>query len=150
MKFAAGLAAFLLCSAFVAAQNPQVEWVRGTDFSRFHTYTWAYAAYPIQDPDANLAMARAVNDELEAKGLQFIPPDTKKFDVFVTYQAKINPDPNDGSRKLISLIVRIFSSANDSVIWRAGGTIALGNDKEQNRKNVRALLAEMFRQYPPS
>ncbi len=152
MKLTVSFAVLLLCllvPVVIAAQTTDVDWARGTDFSRIHTYTWATAAYPIQDPDASLGMARAVQDELAAKGVQFVDPQ-QKFDVFVTYNAKINQDPQDTSRKLITLKVRIFDSRNNTVIWVAGGYIALVNDKLQNRRNVRALLAAMFQKYPPS
>jgi uncharacterized protein DUF4136 len=152
MKPVIGFAVVLLClflPIVVAAQTTEVDWVHGTDFSRFRTYTWATAYYPIQDPDASLGMARAVQEELEAKGLQYVAPQ-QKFDVFVTYNAIINPDPQDSSRKLITLKVRIFDSRNNTMIWRAGGYVALVNDKVQARRNVRALLAAMFQKYPPS
>ena len=152
MKLVMSFTFLLLCllvPVVVVAQTTEVDWVHGTDFSRFHTFTWATGAYPIQDPDASLGMARAVQNELEAKGVQFVDPQ-QKFDVFVTYNAKINPDPQDMSRKLITLKVRIFDSRNNTVIWTAGGYVALVNDKVQNRRNVRALLAAMFQKYPPS
>jgi hypothetical protein len=144
-------AVLLMCLAIptvVAAQNPQVDWIRGTDFSRVHTFTWAKAAYAIQDPDANLGMALAVQDELGAKGVQYVDSQ-QKFDVFVTYMAKINQDPQNMSQNILTLNVRIFHSGNNSVIWSAGGYIALGADKIQNRRKARALLAEMFQKYPP-
>jgi hypothetical protein len=131
------------------AQDPEVEWVSGTDFTQFHTFTWAKPPYPIQDPDASLGMARAVQDELQLKGIRFIPPE-EKFDIFVTYNAKVDPDLQDSSRKLLTLRVRIFDSKNNNVIWRAGGSFVLGNDKQQNRSSARDLLAAMFRKYPPS
>jgi len=152
MKSTITIVVLLLCLAIpvvVAAENPKVDWVRGTDFSRFHTFTWAKAVYAIQDPDANLGMARAVQEELEAKSVQFITSD-QKFDVFVTYNAKINQDSQDLSKSQISINVRIFDSKDDSVVWSAGGYVALGNDKTQNRSNVRGLLAEMFKKYPPT
>jgi hypothetical protein len=139
---------FLAIATVVAAQNPQVDWIRGTDFSRVHTFTWAKAAYAIQDPDSNLGMARAVQDELGAKGVQYVDPQ-QKFDLFVTYVAKINQQPQNMSQNMLTLNVRIFDSRNDTVIWSAGGYIMLGADKAQNRRNARALLAEMFQKYPP-
>lgn len=152
MKLVISLAILLLCllvSIPAHAQAAEVDWTPGTDFSRFHTYTWATAAYPIQDPDASLGMALAVDEELAAKGVRFVSPQ-QKFDVFVTYNAQINPDVQDSSRKGITIKVRIFDSSNNTVIWRAGGYVELGNDRLQNRRNVRAMLAAMFQQYPPS
>lgn len=151
MKLAATLAVllFLLVPAAVTAQTVQVDWVHGTDFSRFRTFTWATGAYPIQDPDASLGMALAVQQELEAKGVQCVGPQ-EKFDVFVTYNVKINPDPQDSSKTIVTVKISIFDSRNDTSIWRAGGYFTATSDKMQNRRNVRALLAEMFQQYPPS
>jgi hypothetical protein len=138
----------LLLPAALAAQTSDVDWVRGTDFSGFHTFTWATGAYPIQDPDANLSMANAVLDQLQSKGVQYVEPQ-QKFDLFVTYNAKLSPDPQDSSRRLITLAVRIFDSRNNNVIWRAGGSVALGSDNDANRSKVRDLLATMFEKYPP-
>ncbi len=139
---------FIASSVAVAAQNPQVDWVRGTDFKSFHTFTWATAFYPIQDPDANLGLARAVQDKLESKGVQFVSSQDK-FDVFVTYNAKINQDPANLSQNLLTLNVRIFDAKNNSVVWSAGGYIALRSDKTQNRSKARELLDQMFEKYPP-
>ncbi len=151
MKLVIRLAVLLLCllvAAIVTAQTAEVDWVRGTDFSRFRTFTWAKAPYPIQDPDASLGMARAVQEELEAKGMQYVGPQ-QKFDAFVSYNAKINPDPQDMSRKTVTLKLLIFDARNNNVIWRAGGYVALVDDKLQNRRNVRDLLANMLQKYPP-
>jgi hypothetical protein len=144
-----GLMLLCLLPQVLAAQNPAVDWVHGTDFSRIHTFTWATGPYPIQDADARLGMARAVQSELESKGVQWVDPQ-QKFDIFVTYNALIETDVNDSSRKIISLRLRIFDSSNNNVIWRAGGSVAMVNDVEQNRSNLRALLDSMFEQYPPS
>lgn len=152
MKLAIRLAIVLLCllaPVAVAAQTAEVDWVHGTDFSRFHSFTWATGAYPIQDPDANLGMAAAVQDELGSKGVQYVGPQDK-FDLFVTYNAVINPDAQGTARKIITIKVRIFDARNNTRIWIAGGYVALVDDLQENRRNVRALLAEMFRQYPPS
>ncbi len=146
--------AVLLLSVFAlagvaTAQTAQVDWVHGTDFSRFHTFTWAKAGYPIQDPAPNLAMAGAVQEELEAKGVQYVGPEQRQFDLFVTYNAVVNPDPQEPSRQVLTLKLRIFDSRNNNIIWRAGGYFTLTGDWQQDRSNARALLAEMFRQYPP-
>lgn len=152
MKLAIRLAVLVLCllvAAVAAAQTAEVDWVHGTDFSRFHTFTWATGAYPIQDPQPSLGMALAVQEELGAKGVQYVGPQ-EKFDLFVTYNAVVNPDPQDSSRQIITVKVRIFDARNNTRIWLAGGYVALVSDRAENRRNVRALLAEMFRQYPPS
>lgn len=152
MKFVK-LAVLLLCSlasVVIAAQNqnPQIDWIRGTDFTKYHTFTWAKAYYAIQDPYANLALASAVQDELGAKGLSFVPQDGK-FDVFVTYTARINQDPANMSQNILTMNVRIFDSKNNSVVWSAGGFTPIGKDNGENRRKARALLDQMFQKYPP-
>ncbi len=152
MKLATRLAVLLLCllvSTLVTAQSVDVDWVRGTDFSRFHTFTWATGAYPIQDADASLGMALAVQNQLEGKGLQYVGPQ-EKFDVFVTYNVKVNPDPQDSSRTIVTVKLSIFDARNNTSVWRAGGYFTAVQDKAENRRQVRALLEQMFQQYPPS
>jgi Domain of unknown function (DUF4136) len=138
----------LLGTAIAGAQTTEIDWAHGTDFSRFHTFSWATGAYPIQDPDASLGFARAVRDELQQRNVSYVEPNGK-FDLFVTYTARISPDPQTSSRNLITVKVLIFDSRNNNVIWRSGGYVALVQDKQQNRDNVRALLDEMFQKYPP-
>ena len=151
MKLAIRFAIFLLCllvPAVLAAQTVDVDWVHGTDFSRFHTFTCATGAYPIQDPDASLGMALAVQDQLEAKGVQYVGPQ-QKFDCFVTYNVKLNPDPQNSSRTIVTVKLSLFDSRNNSSVWRAGGYFTATSDKAENRRQVRALLDQMFQQYPP-
>ena len=143
------LAVLVLCLvAPVAAQTAEVDWAHGTDFTQFRTFTWATGAYPINDADVSLGMANAVQDELAAKGVEFVDP-KRKFDVFVTYNIKVNQDVHDTSRQVIVVALRIFDSKNNNVIWRAGGNVAVVDDQNKNRANVRALVAAMFAQYPP-
>lgn len=140
---------FLCVPVLPAAQTAEVDWIRGTDFAQFHTFTWATAFYPIQDPDANMRMAAAVRDELEAKGVSYVDPQ-QKFDVFVTYNAAITQDPQELSHRTLTIKLRIFDARNNTVIWRAGGFTAIVGDQPRDRNNVRALLATIFEHYPPA
>lgn len=144
------VALLLLLSSAGLAQDVEVEWERGTDFSQFHSYTFAKEYFPINDVAANLGMALAVGEELEAKGLRLVAPKQKTYDLFVSYNARIVPDPQDSSRKSIVLRVRIFNSKDNNLIWHAGGSVPLQKDNADNQRNVRQKLAAMFQQYPPS
>ncbi len=152
MKLVVKLAVLLLSLVVplvVVAQTADVDWIRGTDFSRCHSFTWATGAYPIQDPDASLGMARAIQDELEGKGVKFVSPQ-EKFDTFVAYNAIINPDVKDVTKKVITIKVMLFDAKNNNIVWRAGGYVSLVNDRQENIKAVRALLTSMFQKYPPA
>ena len=138
----------LLLPRATQAEEVKVEWDKGTDFRQIHTYTFAPAPYAIRDRNALIGMGLAVGEELEAKGLRFIPSQQKTYDVFVAYNAQIIPDPHDPSRRLVVIAVDILNSRNN-VIWRAGGNVLLGNDSSENRRNVRRMLAAMFQKYPP-
>jgi|GEM_PF-6505639 len=141
-------AVLLLLSVQVAcAQTVKVDSVHGTDFSQFHTFTWATSHYPINDPNANVGMANAIQSELSNKGVQFVDA-TSKFDVFVTYNAKTTQDPKNTSKQILTLSVRIFAG-NNTVVWSAAGSVPWVKDKAQNGQNARALITSMFEQYPP-
>ena len=138
----------LLLPPVTQAQDLKVEWDKRTDFTHFHTYTFAPAPYAIRDINAFVGMGLAVGEELEAKGLRFVAPQQKTYDVFVAFNAQIIPDPADSSRRLVVITVNILDSRNNT-IWRAGGNVLLGNDNSENRRNVRRMLAVMFQKYPP-
>ena len=126
-----------------------MECDREIDFGQFHTYTWAKEFCPINDPVPNLGMAVAVAEELEAKGMRIVPPGRETYDVFVTYNAQLVQDPKDSSRNLVVIRARIFDSKNNNQIWRAGGTIVLGDDQLENLRSARRIVAAMFQKYPP-
>lgn len=151
MRCATRCALLLLCLTLpllAAAQTTQVEWDHGANFSSFHTFTWAVGPYPIQDADASMGMLTAVRDELEAKGVRYVDP-KDPFDTFVTYNARMTADPQDSSRRVLTLNVRIFRAQDNTIVWTAAGNFTMSDDKEQNRSRARALLAELFQQYPP-
>jgi len=147
------VAVVLFCLSFAIAapaQDVQTDWVRGTDFSRFHTFTWATGQFPIQDAEVDLKMADAVRADLQAKGINYVGPNDK-FDCFVTYNLAINPDPQNTGGNIITVQLRLFDSKNNTVVWRAGGFVpVVPNNLPQNRKNVKAVIAKMFAKYPPS
>jgi Domain of unknown function (DUF4136) len=149
MKLARKSAVFVFCISLLSiAQNPHVDWVRGTDFSKFRTFTWAKSHYAIQDPYANLSVAAAVQDELAAKGVHFLPSE-EKFDVFVTYTVRINQDTLNLSQNVLTMNIRIFDSHNNTVVWSAGGYTPITKEEAQDRRKARELLASMFQKYPP-
>jgi Domain of unknown function (DUF4136) len=151
MKLLAVVVMLCLSFAVVApAQNVETDWVRGTDFTRYHTFTWATGQFPIQDAEADLKMGDAVQAELQAKGVNYVDP-SQKFDCFVTYNLVINPDPQNTGGNIITVQLRLFDSKNNTVVWRAGGFVpVVPNNLPQNRKNVKAVIAKMFAKYPPS
>ena len=111
----------------------------GSEFTAPHT-----ASIALRVPDVE-----AARRELEAKGVGYVP-DNQKFDIFVTYNAMVNPDPMNYSKKILTLKIRIFDSRNNNLIWQSGGYIPLGTDRQQNRMSARKLLAQLFEKYPPS
>ncbi|HUN88402.1 MAG TPA: DUF4136 domain-containing protein [Terriglobales bacterium] len=153
MKLLAAVAVILLCLSFALsapAQTVQTDWVRGTDFSRFHNFTWATGQFPIQDAEADLKMADAIQAQLQAKGINYVGPN-QRFDCFVTYNLVINPDPQNTGGQIITVALRFFDARNNTVVWRAGSYVPLvPNNLPENRKNVKAVIAKMFAQFPPS
>lgn len=153
MKLLAAVAVVFLFLSFgltATAQDVQTDWVRGTDFTRYHAFTWATGAYPIQDGESALKMAYAVQSELLEKGIRYVGPNDK-FDCFVTYNLVINPDPQKPGSSIITVQLRLFDAGNNTVVWRAGGFVpVVPNNLPQNRAHVKELIAKMFAKFPPS
>src|SRR5215467_5659203 len=61
----------LLAASVAVAQKVNIDWDRGTDFSKFHTYAWQTSP----DPAKGLWPQRVidgVNTQLQAKGFKLV------------------------------------------------------------------------------
>jgi hypothetical protein len=61
----------LLVSTSVFAQKVNIDWDRGTDFSKFHTYAWQPSTHPAKGL-WDQRIIDAVNQQLQAKGFQLV------------------------------------------------------------------------------
>jgi hypothetical protein len=85
VKPALPLVLFLL-AAPAGSPTVKVTFDEATDFSRFQTYDWVTTQEPAANPVNHIRMTRAVERELEAKGLH---KSMENPDLRVTYFAKV-------------------------------------------------------------
>src|SRR5262245_15210233 len=81
----------LSLSILGVAQKISYDFVHGTDFSKYKTYSWKRAEkakYP--DPPADQIMMRSIDAELAKKGLTKTEGDPS--DLYLTYQLAITED----------------------------------------------------------
>src|SRR3974390_3796759 len=138
------LTLMLLSAATLFAQKVNVDWDRGTDFSKFKTYAWQ----PSTDPAKELWDQRVidgVNQQLQAKGFQLA---TANAQLWVVYTAHIKheqqvvgtgynmgpgwgwgywggPTPttyNTYTYKEGTLVVEIADNNGRKLLWRGSAT----------------------------
>jgi len=78
----------VLVSASGFAQKVNVDWDRGTDFSKFHTYAWQPSTHPAKGL-WDQRIIDAVNQQLQAKGFQLVQSNPQ---LWVVYSNSIKKD----------------------------------------------------------
>ncbi len=86
MKTILPLAAFFLLAPQSSTPTVKVTFEKETDFSRYKTYDWVPTQTQAENPVNHIRITRAVERELEAKGLK---KSMESPDLRVTYFAKV-------------------------------------------------------------
>ena len=161
----------LLTAATLFAQKVNVDWDRGTDFSKFKTYAWQ----PSPDPAKGLWDQRVidgVNQQLQAKGFQLV---TANAQLWVVYTAHIkheqqvvgtgyNMGPGWGwgywggpttttyntyTYKEGTLVVDIADNNGRTLLWRGSVTDTLADNSDKNIKKLNGAINKLFKNFPP-
>lgn len=161
----------LLTAATLFAQKVNVDWDRGTDFSKFKTYAWQ----PSPDPAKELWDQRVidgVNQQLQAKGFQLV---TSNPQLWVVYTAHIkheqqvvgtgyNMGPywgwgywggpttttyNTYTYKEGTLVVEIADNNGRTLLWRGSATDTLADNSDKNIKKLNSAISKLFKNFPP-
>ena len=161
----------LLTAATLFAQKVNVDWDRGTDFSKFKTYAWQ----PSPDPAKGLWDQRVidgVNQQLQAKGFQLV---TANAQLWVVYTAHIkreqqvvgtgyNMGPywgwgywggpttttyNTYTYKEGTLVVDIADNNGRTLLWRGSVTDTLADNSDKNIKKLNGAINKLFKNFPP-
>lgn len=142
-----------LLPAFAQAPSPSqdvdVEFTQGTDFSRYHSFTFAGPDDPFIDVALEQRMITAVSQELEAKGMRSGVFEDQ-FDLTISYGGQVEQDPARPELKRVSLWFRIVDTKQGVVVWRGSGVQPLTGDEQQDLALGRALIGAIFAQYPPT
>lgn len=165
----------LRCSAWVlaaAAAGPvtaptlKVDFNDKVDFGAFHSYAWKDTQQHTPSPLNHQHITRAVERELEAKGL--VKAGTGKPDVLVRYFAKIDKRTRGASRseetglqpadrrtvvefsrvEEVKLILELYTPAGLEPVWSAVATDALA-PPDRLEQQIDDTTARMLEAYPP-
>jgi hypothetical protein len=153
-----------LLSGFSVAQQVNVDWQRGTDFSKYKTYAWGAEQHPIPDALWNQRIIGMIDAQLAAKGLQKVSSDANP-DVQVVYNAGIKQNVSwqgyrtgvfmaSGSIQQVverdgTLVVDVADPNQKMVIWRGVAGDTLSDKSEKNINKVQKMVTKMFQKFPP-
>jgi Domain of unknown function (DUF4136) len=155
----------LILAAPLVAQQVSVNYVKGQDFSRFHTYAWGEEN---TNQIRNSILAQVAKTDIEtamaSKGLTKVQK-TENPDLILlasggskqqTSYSAWGTGPRFGGMATITpqqstegtLIVNLYDAKAKQLVWRgiAQGTLSNNGDKNQNM--VHKAVQKMFKQYP--
>jgi Domain of unknown function (DUF4136) len=161
----------LLAGAAAFAQKVNVDWDRGTDFSKFHSYAWQ----PSPDPAKGLWDQRVidgVNQQLQSKGFRLVDANPELWVVYTSHvkheQQVVGTGYNMGpgwgwgdwggpttttyntyTYKQGTLVVDIADNNGHTLLWRGSATDTLSDNSDKNIKKLNSAVNKLFRNFPP-
>ena len=168
MKTTIALALALMCllAVTVQAQDVNVDWQRGNDFSKYQTYSWGESQHPLKDDMWAQRVVGLIEDQLKAKGLTKVDAGASPS-VVVVYNAGVKQNESlqgyrtggffmggSGSiQKVVenvgTLVVDMYDPAQKSHAWRGVAEDTLSDKSDKNIKKVENAVKKMFEKYPP-
>ena len=162
----------LLAGTTAYAQKVNVDWDRGTDFSKFHTYAWQPSTHPAKGL-WDQRIIDAVNTQLEAKGYKLVDANPE---LWVVYSNSIKKDQqvvgtgynmgpawgwgygwggpttttyNTYTTRDGTLIVEIADNNGRQLLWRGSATDTLSDNSDKNIKKLNKAVNKLFKNFPP-
>jgi hypothetical protein len=157
---------FLVTVAPVAAQTLKVDYDHKVDFSQYKTYAWSEAQEPVRNAANHLRITRAVERELEAKGLARSKTATPglRLRYFGKVATKIygeshqveSPWQPSNLRTVVdiksvkegTLILELSDARSGSVVWRAASSEALGRP-DVVEDQINDVVKRLLQDFPP-
>jgi uncharacterized protein DUF4136 len=155
----------LLMAVNAFGQKVTTDSVPGTDWSKYHTYSWGEGT-PAQDPLVAQRIVAGIDAQLAAKGLKKVENDP---DLLVMYHAATDQQKSlnwqnyggwgrfggMGSAQVDTIItgqlkVDIADFKAKQFLWRGTATGTLSSDPQKNAKLINKALTKMFQKFPPS
>lgn len=129
----------------------KVDWVRGTDFSKYKTYAWGTPKQKAPDPNHPLD---DIDAALQAKGLQKVGMDANpgllvafsvgNKQVYVLQHIAKNPMVKQGT-----LVVEVADPQLKETVWWAVGEDTLTDNRDKDLPMIQRTISKMFKKYPP-
>jgi len=160
----------LLLSVLSFAQDVKYNYMQGTNFAAFKTYSWVTAPeqkIPNQILDAQIK--QAIDEQMALRGLKKITEGMP--DIYAIYQVAVDQQTQwysystgggwwggMGSSTTTSdtinvgtLVLDLYDTAAKHMVWTGQATKQLkpSNDPEKNLKNLKKAMAKLMKNYPP-
>ena len=169
----AAVCGVLAIGASVAlAQDVTVNYVPGTDFSKYKTYKWV-EIQGVEKPDQiiDTQIKQAIDKALAAGGLAKATGD--KADLYIAYQIAVTKEQQwntynmggpyawrygGGSGTATSSTIAIGTVALDmfdpvakELVWKGQASKTLSNEKDpaKRQKNIDKAMAKLLKDFPP-
>ena|ERR1700733_15098344 len=133
-----------------ARQEVKVDWVRGTDFSKFKTYAWGSTQQTTPNPHPRVDIEAA----LKSKGLQEVGMDANPSLIVsfsggneLVYPIRnyiANPAVKEGN-----LVVELADPQLKKAVWWGIAYDTLTNNANKDVSLIGKKVSKMFEKYPP-
>lgn len=168
----AAIAVFALGAGAALAQDVNVNYVPGTDFSGYKTYKWVEiqgAEKPDQILDTQIR--QAIDKALAAKGLTKAAGDAADlaigYQVALTQQQQWNTYSTGGygarrygggmgtatstTINIGTVALDMYDVAAKELVWKgqASKTVSSEKDPEKRQKNIDKAMAKLLKDFPP-
>lgn len=159
----------LLAFASVLVASVTTDYSHSADFSRYKTYSWIKVS--VQDPLWEDRVTQAVDSQLAAKGWTKVPGggdaavaaygSTKTEKTLQTWYTGFGggwrwrgfddglATTNVERTPVGTLMVDIFDSSTDRLIWRGVASDTLTGKADKDEKKMDKAVTEMFKKFPP-
>jgi hypothetical protein len=134
-----------------AKSEVKVDWVRGTDFSRYKTYAWAASQQMTPDPHH---LIENIDSALQTKGLQRVGIDANPSLIVVGGAGNKLVYPIQGYLKTPvikqgTLVVQLADPQLKKAVWWGIAEEVLTDNREKDTPLVQKKISKMFEKYPP-
>jgi len=154
------------------AQDVNVNYVPGTDFSKYKTYKWVEiqgAEKPDQIVDTQIK--QAIDKVLGGKG--FTKATGEAADLFIGYQVAVNQErqwnayntggygawrygggmgtATSSTIHIGTIALDIYDASAKELVWKGQATKTLSGEKdpEKRQKNIEKAMAKLLKDFPP-
>jgi hypothetical protein len=146
-------------------QKVTTDSVPGTDWSKYHTYSWGEGT-PAQDPLVAQKIVAGIDAQLAAKGLKKVDSEPDLVVIYHTatdQQKSLNWSNMGGFGRFGGmgsaqvdtvvngqLIVDIADNKAKQFLWRGTAADTVSNNPQKMDKQIDKSLTKMFQKFPPA
>jgi hypothetical protein len=134
-----------------AKSEVKVDWVKGTDFSKYKTYAWGTSnekapnpKHPLEDIDAALQAEGLQKVGLDANSSLLVAFSVGNKLVYVIQGYAKNPIIKQGT-----LVVELADAQSKKAVWWGVADDTITDNYDKDLPMIQKRIAEMFEKYPP-